>query len=61
MAEQLPIRQLEMTERILKELRIPKYLRLQYPKVTPTGAKERVNEYAELLKILLQAMRESLK
>ncbi len=45
MAEELLTTQLQMAERVLKELHIPKYIGKQYPKVTPTGAKERVEKY----------------
>ncbi len=61
MADELLIAQLQMTERILKELHIPKYIRKQYPKVTPTGAKERVEKYMELHKILTHGITEPLK
>ena len=61
MAEELLTTQLQMAERILKELHIPKYIRKQYPKVTPTGAKERDEKYTELFKILIHGLTESLK
>ncbi|MFC2032949.1 hypothetical protein ACFLUB_00250 [Chloroflexota bacterium] len=61
MTEELLINELQRTEIILKELHIPKYIRRQYPKVTPTGAKERCEKYAELFQIILQGMRESPK
>ena len=47
MAEELLTTQLQMAERILKELHIPKYIRKQYPKVTPTGEQWR-REYNQV-------------